>query len=236
MKNINELISCDYDVLLTGITDDSRLVEDGFLFVATKGYNVDHYDYIKDAISNGCAFVICDREISFDIPYMIVSDINSFFVELCRKFYDVSLDSMSFIGITGTDGKTTTTTIVKELIGDCAYIGTNGVEVEDKNFSTNNTTPCISELYQDLSIIQKSSVHNVSMEVSSEALLHERVNGIFFDVIGFTNVTGDHLNVHKTFKNYVKCKMKLLNFVKKDGFVVYNGDDDILKTISHLVN
>lgn len=233
MKKINELIDCEFDIPIMGITDDSRLVKSGYLFVATKGYNVDHYDYIGDAIQNGCSFVICDRDISFDIPHVVISNINQLFVDLCRRFYDVSMKDFSFIGISGTDGKTTTTTIVKNLLDDCAYIGTNGVEIEDKNFGTNNTTPCISELYQDLGVIQQNNIHKVSMEVSSEALLHDRVNGLLFDVIGFTNVTGDHLNVHKTFDEYVKCKMKLLNYVKKNGCVVYNGDDSLLKEIHH---
>lgn len=233
MKNIKDLIPYDHDISITGITDDSRMVEKGYLFVATNGFNVDHYDFISDAIERGCSFVICDREISLDIPHIVVSNINEVFVELCRKFYDVSMEDYSFIGITGTDGKTTTTTIIKNLLENCAYIGTNGVEIEDKNFGTNNTTPCISELYKDLRLIHQNRCDKVSMEVSSEALLHDRVHGFSYDVIGMTNVTGDHLNVHKTFDEYVKCKMKLLDFVKKDGFVVYNGDDPILKNITH---
>ena len=227
MKNIKDLIQCDYDISITGITDDSRSVQDGYLFVATNGYNVDHYDYIDDAIDRGCSFIICDREIEKDFPHIVVDNINSFFISLCKKYYEVDLNDFCFVGITGTDGKTTTTTIVKELLDNCAYIGTNGVWVDDQEFDTSNTTPCVNELYRDLSIIQDRHCHTVSMEVSSEALLHERVRRFQFNVVGFTNITGDHLNVHKTFDNYVDCKMKLLAQVKKDGFVVYNGDDEI---------
>lgn len=233
MKKLSELFDTDLDLSISGITDDSRQVEPGFLFVATKGYNVDHFDYIEDAISRGCSYVVCDREISFDIPHTIVANPNLSYIELCQKYYDVSLSDFSFIGITGTDGKTTTTSIVKELIGNCAYIGTNGVAVGDKKYTTGNTTPCINELYEHLNIICKENCKTVSMEVSSEALLHDRVHGFSFDVVGFTNITGDHLNVHKTFENYVASKMKLLDYVKEDGYVVYNGDDEILKKISH---
>ena len=233
MKNINELIPCDYNISITGITDDSRSVQEGYVFVATKGHNVDHFDYIDDAIKNGCSFVICDRNLDIDFPHIIVENINLEYIELCKKFYGVDLDNFSFIGITGTDGKTTTTTIIKELLDNCAYIGTNGVLLDDREFDTHNTTPCVNELYEDLSIIQENHYHNVSMEVSSEALLHDRVHGFLYDVVGFTNITGDHLNVHKTFDNYVESKMKLLDHVKDDGYVVYNGDDPILQTIHH---
>ena len=228
---INDLIECKYNTLIKGITDDSRLVKNEYLFVATKGYNVDHYDYIEKAIENGCSFVICDREINYDIPHLIVEDINNLYFELCQKFYDLDLNDYNFIGITGTDGKTTTSTIVKDIIDNCAYIGTNGVELGNKNISTSNTTPCISELYKDLKYIRDNNYHNVVMEVSSEALLHDRVKKIKYKIIGFTNITGDHLNVHGSFENYLKCKLKLLDLVKDNGYVVINGDDSNLQKI-----
>lgn len=231
MKKIYEIIDCNYDIDILGITDDSRSVEEGFLFVATKGFNVDHYDYIEDAIKRGCSFVISDRDISYDIPYIKVDNINDYFIECCLKFYDINLDEFNFIGITGTDGKTTTATIVKELIGNIAYIGTNGLCVFDKNISTNNTTPCISELYKDLNIIKNNKCKDIVMEVSSEALLHERVKNIKYKIVGFTNITGDHLNIHGSFENYCKCKLKLLELVEKSGYVVVNGDDKNLHKI-----
>ena len=233
MKKLSKLIPCSEDITITGITDDSRLIKKGNLFVATKGYNVDHYDYIEDAIQNGCSYVLCDRGIPYNIPHMVVSNINEVFIELCKKYYDVSLDDFHFMGITGTDGKTTTSTVLKKIIGDCAYIGTNGVEVNDKTFDTHNTTPCISELYEDIHIIDKEGCHTVSMEVSSEALLHDRVHGFQFDIVGFTNITGDHLNIHKSMEEYASCKMKLLDHVKENGWVVYNGDDPLLQKIEH---
>ena len=231
MKKIKDLIDCSYDIEITGITDDSRLVEKGYLFVATKGFNVDHYDYIDDAIKKGCSFVICDRKINKNIPHLVVENINDLFFELCRRYYDLNLNKFNFIGITGTDGKTTTATIVNKLIEGSAYIGTNGLSVDDKTFSTSNTTPCVSELYKDLKIVEKNDSSTVVMEVSSEALLHDRVKGLEYKIIGFTNITGDHLNVHKTFENYVKCKMKLLDLLEDDGIVIVNGDDKILHNI-----
>ena len=215
MKRLSDLISCSNNIIVKGITDDSRMVKEEYLFVATHGFHVDHYDFINDAIKKGCCFVVCDREIDTDFPHLVVDNIHDYYIELCKKYYDISLDDFSFIGITGTDGKTTTASIVKELIDDCAYIGTNGLTIGDETSSTNNTTPCISELYRDLSKVQKKGISNTVMEVSSEALLHGRVSNFSFDIVGFTNITGDHLNVHGSFENYVESKMRLLELVKE---------------------
>ena len=228
---VRDLLGIDSDIEITGITDDSREVKSGYLFVATKGFNVDHFDYIDKAIENGCSFLVVDREISFDFPHIIVDKINQVYHELCIKYFNVDLDKFHFIGITGTDGKTTTASIIHELIKESAYIGTNGLQVLGEEKDTHNTTPCINELCEDLKFIQDRGVSTVSMEVSSEALLHDRVSNLCYDIVCFTNITGDHLNVHKTFDNYVECKKKLLKYVKKDGYVIVNGDDEILKNI-----
>jgi len=119
MKKLNEIIDCDLDTLIYGISDDSRDICEGYLFVATRGFNVDHFDYIDKAIENGAVAVICDREIDFDIPHVIVKkDINKLYPELCEKFYGVDTSKLSLIGITGTDGKTTSATIVQKILND----------------------------------------------------------------------------------------------------------------------
>ena len=228
---LNKLIDTDLDIDIKGIVDDSRLVRDGYIFVATKGFNVDHFDHIKDAIDRGCVFLITDREIDFSFPHIIVDNIDKYYKDICLKFYDIDLNDFYFIGITGTDGKTTTATIVNRLIKDSAYIGTNGLTINGITISTSNTTPCVSELYRDLKRIKDSGIKTVVMEVSSEALLHNRVDNFKFDIIGFTNITGDHLNVHGSFEEYVKCKMKLLDLVKDTGYVVVNKDDVNLQKI-----
>ncbi|MBQ9018916.1 MAG: UDP-N-acetylmuramoyl-L-alanyl-D-glutamate--2,6-diaminopimelate ligase [Bacilli bacterium] len=230
---LNKLIETDLDISVKGIVDDSRLVKSGYIFVATRGFNVDHFNHIKDAIDNGAVFLIVDREIDFSFPHILVDDINNYYKELCLKYYDINLDEFNFIGITGTDGKTTTATIISRLIENSAYIGTNGLTINGKTISTSNTTPCISELYSDLRRIKDAGIKTVVMEVSSEALLHNRVDNIKFDIVGFTNITGDHLNVHGDFKNYLESKLKLLNLVKENGYVVVNNDDINLRKIKY---
>ena len=219
MKKIKDLLNINYDIDIYGIVDDSRYVNDGYIFVATKGFNVDHYDYIEDAIKNGCVFLVVDRKINIDFPHIIVDNIDTFYKDLCIKYYDIDLSYHHFIGITGTDGKTTTATIVNRIIDNSSYIGTNGFTINNKTISTNNTTPCINDLYSYLKICEEKNISNTVMEVSSEALLHNRVDNLKYDIVAFTNVTGDHLNIHGSFDNYLESKLKLINLVKDNGIV-----------------
>ena len=233
MKTVHDLLNIDSDIQVLGITDDSRDVKEGYIFVATHGFHEDHFDYIQEAIDAGACFLVVDKEPKVDFPHIIVDNIDSTYRELCKKFYDLDFSKFHFIGITGTDGKTTTATVLSQLLENCAYLGTNGLTIHGKTIPTNNTTPCISELYRDLSLIQKEGISTVSMEVSSEALFFDRVKDLSFEVVCFTNVTGDHLNTHKTMEEYFACKKKLLDLLKKDGLVVLNGDDSYLQTIRH---
>ena len=232
MKKLNTIIDYDLDINVCGITDDYSIVKDGYIFVATKGYFVDHFKCINKAIDKGCVFLVVDRKIDINFPHIIVDNINDYYNELCKKYYDIDLDIYNFYGITGTDGKTTTASIVSQLIDSCSYMGTNGLIIGSEEYPLSNTTPCISELYDSLNIINKSNIKNVSMEVSSEALLHDRVKDFRFKIVGITNVTGDHLSVHKSFFNYLKCKLKILDLIDVDGFAFINGDDKNLKNIS----
>ena len=99
MKRIRDLFDVDSDDIVLGITDDSREVEKGFVFVATHGYNVDHYDYIQNAIEKGCIFLVVDREIPFSFPHVIVENVDEAYHDLCIKFYDIDLSKLHFIGI-----------------------------------------------------------------------------------------------------------------------------------------
>ena len=219
-----DLLDCSFNVEVKGIAEDSRLVSDGYIFFATKGYNVDHFDYIEEAIKNGAIAVVCDREPNIDCFYILVDDVRRSLIEVCEKFFKVKTEEFKFIGITGTDGKTTTATIISKLL-DVAYIGTNGLCYKNINKAIFNTTPNICELYECLSMLKDANCKTVVMEVSSEALIHSRVDHINYDVICYTNITEDHLNIHKNISNYVAAKRKLLNLVKCDGVVFVNGDD-----------
>lgn len=234
--NINKLFNTDLDFIIEGIVDDSRDVKENYLFVATKGFNVDHFDYIDKAIENGAVAVVADREVECNVPVFYVENINNYFVKLCRTFNNIVDGDFNYIGITGTDGKTTSTSIIHQIMSlskKSALIGTNGMFIEDEHFGTNNTTPCISELYNVLGVAKKHDCKQIVMEVSSEALLHNRVDGINYSIVGFTNITEDHLNIHGTIDNYIASKLKLIDYLSDNGIVIYNGDDVNLCQISY---
>ena len=131
------------------------------------------------------------------------------------------------IGITGTDGKTTTATIIQQLIGDekCGYIGTNGAICHDKKLDNPNTTPDAHLFYSFLNEFVESGCIYASTEASSEAFYRGRLKYLEYDISVITNITSEHINIHKTFENYFECKMKLLEQTKKDGITILNKDD-----------
>lgn len=224
MKKLCEIIDCEYDILVSGIETDSRKIKPGYLFVAVKGYFTNHEKYIDDAIIRGCVAVVSEEEFKLSVPCIKVSNINDELFDILRNYYDDIQKEFTFLGITGTDGKTTTATIISQIL-DCAYIGTNGVSYKNYHENTDNTTPDICELFKYLKKLNELGCGKIVMEVSSEALLHKRVDKINFDIAGITNITEDHLNIHKTIKNYIESKIKLFSFVNDNGFSILNIDD-----------
>ncbi len=230
MKKLNEIINCDYNIPIKGIKTDSRNIKKGDLFIAIKGFNEDHHKYIDDAIKNGAIAIIGEKDIDCSIPYIKVKDANKELPKILSKYYNGIEKDFRFIGITGTDGKTTTATIVSKIL-NCCYIGTNGVIYQSMRINSNNTTPEICELYEYLVKLKKLGCKTIVMEVSSEALLHKRVDNIEFDYACLTNITEDHLNIHKTIENYIKSKKKLVSLVRKNGITILNIDDKNYKNV-----
>lgn len=116
MKKLNELINCKYDNFIKSIEIDSRKVKPKSLFVAIKGFNVDHFNYIDDSIKNGCSAVVSEKAKKVKVPLIVVKDVNKTFLDICSKFYDKDNWNLRLIGITGTDGKTTTATILNKML------------------------------------------------------------------------------------------------------------------------
>ena len=199
------------DIDITGIKTNSKEVENGDLFVCIKGANVDRHDYIDDAIKNGAAAVVVSKDVSLDIPVIKVEDPNKELVNILKDFYDNPQDQLVLIGITGTDGKTTTAKIIQQLIGDnaCGYIGTMGIDCKHFTDKTNNTTPSEEKLFEALAKFVKYGIRYVAIEASSEAFFYHRLDGITFDIACLTNITSEHLNTHKTLENYISCKKQL---------------------------
>ncbi len=244
MKKLSELFP-DYqienDVEIHGIKTSSNEIENGDLFLCIKGLNADRHDYIEDAIKKGAVALVVSKDVKSSIPCIKVENTNKIIDELYRTFYDNPQEKLKIIGITGTDGKTSSATIIQTLIGNdiCGYIGTNGYGCKSFNKSTNNTTPDKDKLYGYFDEFVKAGCKYVVMETSSEAFYYHRLDGIKFEISGITNISSEHLNTHKTLDNYIDCKKQLFRQTKKDGFCVLNLDDphfcDVLDVVNNKV-
>lgn len=224
------------DTEITGIAYNSRNVMPGNIFVCIKGYETDGHKYAQDAVNNGAAIVVAQDKIDVDVPVWYVENSRRTIAELACEFYGNPSKKFKLVGVTGTNGKTTITYLVKSILdeaGKCVgIIGTNQNIIGDKVLLTQSTTPTTPnslELQQLFAEMAQSEAEYVVMEVSSHALELDRVYGCHFDVGIFTNLTQDHLDFHKTMENYLNAKAKLFNLCDKG---VVNYDDDGGKKIA----
>lgn len=210
---------------IKGIKTNSNDIEKGDLFVCIKGVNVDRHEYIDQAIKKGAIALITAKDVETSVPYVKVEDPNAILEDLYRDFYDNPQDKLTIIGVTGTDGKTTTTTSIQTLIGSdiCGYIGTNGYSCAKFSKDTDNTTPSIDKLYQYFSEFVEAGCKYVAMETSSEAFYYQRLKNIEFEISGYTNIDSEHLNTHKTLDNYIDCKKQLFRQTKT--YSILNSND-----------
>lgn len=230
MKTIKELYpDIDDNTEIKGISINSKEISEGDLFVCTKGVSADRHDYIDEAIKNGASACLISRDVGEkSVPLIKVQNTNLEFPYLCQRFYDYPDSRMKTIGVTGTDGKTTVATIIQTLIGKdkCGYIGTNGADCAMFHDALKNTTPDAHVLYKYMDRFIKSGCKYLSIETSSEAFLRGRLTSFEFDISIFTNITSEHLNIHKTFENYFDCKKMLFRQTKKDGYCILNIDEE----------
>lgn len=199
-----------------GVSYDSRKVKPGDVFVAISGFETDGYKYIQSAVEKGAAVVISDRVPPVDIPYVLVHDCRKALALLSRNFFGYPAGAMQIIGITGTNGKTTTTYLLKHLLEDTlgakvGLIGTNGNMIGNEFIHTERTTPESFELQQLFAEMKNAGCTHVVMEVSSHSLVLSRVAGIDFAVGAFTNLTQDHLDFHHTMEEYAAAKALLFS-------------------------
>ena len=214
------------------IKTNSKDIVSGDTFIAIKGFKHDGHDFIKDAIERGASNIICEHG-EYDIPYTIVSSTKEYLKDYLYSNYYHEIKDIILIGITGTNGKTTscyfTYELLKKLNVKCAYIGTIGFFTDKKVRDLNNTTPELIELYDMFLECKKNNIKVLVMEVSSHALELERVYGLKFDYVVFTNLTVDHLLFHKSMNNYLNAKKKLFKMLKPNGISITNIDDKYYK-------
>ena len=218
------------DIDITSVTYDSRKVKDGSVFVCIKGFETDGHKYAKTAVENGAAVVVAQDKIDVGVPVVYVENSRRVMAELACTFYGNPSEQFSLVGITGTNGKTTITYLIKSILETAGkrvgVIGTNQNIIGDKVLLTKSTTPTTPnalELQQLFTEMVHYGAEYVVMEVSSHALDLDRVHGCNFDVGVFTNLTQDHLDFHKTMENYLNAKAKLFGLSEKG---VVNFDDD----------
>lgn len=213
------------------IKTNSKDILPGDIFVAIKGNTYDGHNYIKEALDKKAVFIISEKMIISD-KVMIVENTKDELIKLLSFFY--KFDKIRICGITGTDGKTTTSLILYTLFNfNCSssYIGTNGIKTTKKYQTSHYTTPPIDTLYKTLASLEESGIRTCSLEVSSEALINGRVNGIRFDGAIYTNLSHEHLNTHNSMKKYFKAKELLFKSLDSEAIAVINADDKYAKKI-----
>ena len=213
---------------MINIKIDSRKITNGDTFVALKGATVDGHDYIDVAINNGAAKIVVEKDIECNVETLVVEDTNKWLTDYISNTYSKEINEMNIIGVTGTNGKTTTAYLTYQLLNalgsKTAYIGTIGFYLPNEDFiELPNTTPNILDLYELILEAKEKGCKNVMMEVSSHALDQERVKGINYKVAAFTNLTQDHLDYHETMDKYLEAKKLILK--QLDGPMIINMDD-----------
>ena len=149
MKKLSEIFNMNDETLIKDVKTNSKEVEKNDLFVCIKGFNVDRHDYVKQAEENGAAALVVEHKVNSNLPQIVVSDTNKELYNIVDKVYEKPSNKMTMIGITGTDGKTSTSTIISEFlnqVSSCGYIGTNGVSSKNYSSASNNTTPTYEHL------------------------------------------------------------------------------------------
>lgn len=247
MKHLGELLSGLDDILVfgssertvTSIENDSRLCRQDSLFVAISGTTTDGHTFIDAAIANGARTIVCEHLPSPQRPdctYLRTTSARIACARLAHAFYDQPSQSLRIIGVTGTNGKTTITFLLKQMLeftGEkIGLIGTTGNYIGQDYFPTNYTTPEAPELVGLLAKMRDSGITTVVMEVSSHALTMARVLGIHFSAAIFTNLTHDHLDFHGTMENYADAKKILFQSLSPASLAVFNSDSPYAEYIA----
>ena len=219
---------------ITGVSYDSRRTEKGDLFAAVRGYQSDGHKFISAAAERGAVCVICEEKPEADIPFVLTDDSRRALAQISANFFGHPAGKMKMIGVTGTNGKTTVTNLIKTMLeklygAKVGLIGTNCNMIGGEILETERTTPESFELQRLFRRMADSGCEYAVMEVSSHALYLDRVYGVTFDVGVFTNLTRDHLDFHKTMEAYAEAKSLLFGASRRG---VVNADDEWMPTVT----
>jgi UDP-N-acetylmuramoyl-L-alanyl-D-glutamate--2,6-diaminopimelate ligase len=239
------------DTEIKGVAYDSRFVKEGFIFVAVTGFSVDGHNYIRDAVNRGAAAVVSEKAaadlgstdqfaVQRNAAFVEVTDSREALALISAAFYGRPSQSLSLIGITGTNGKTTTSFITKNIIDawgkKAGLMGTICYITGDCMTAASHTTPESLDLQRCLSEMVHNNMDYAVLEVSSHALALKRIEGCSFKSAAFTNFSQDHLDFHVTMEEYFKTKCKLFNYLDPEGTAVLNWDDPKIKPLAQKLN
>lgn len=227
VTNLNCDISGNAEIDIKGIAYDSRKVKEGYLFIAIKGFETDGHKYIDSAIKNGAVAILGEEDIKCGCTYVKAEDSRKALAICAAEFFGHPEKKLKIIALTGTNGKTTTTYLIRQILMlkglRCDLIGTNQTIIGDEIIESSRTTPESLDLFEIFSKMAESGGEYVVMEVSSHSLELQRVFGITFETAVLTNITQDHLDFHKTMENYANAKAKLFAMSKSAAI---NTDSD----------
>jgi UDP-N-acetylmuramoyl-L-alanyl-D-glutamate--2,6-diaminopimelate ligase len=220
------------NVAITSMTFDSRKVEKDSLFVATRGTQTDGHEFIEKAIASGAAAIVCEEfptELNEKISYAKVSDSSLALGIMAANFYDNPSSSLKLVGVTGTNGKTTTVTLLFQLFramgNKCGMFTTVRNMINSEEIPSTHTTPDAIELNKLFRRMVDAGCKYAFMEVSSHSIVQRRIGGLQFAGGVFTNITHDHLDYHKTFPEYLRAKKLFFDQLPADAFALINKDD-----------
>jgi UDP-N-acetylmuramoyl-L-alanyl-D-glutamate--2,6-diaminopimelate ligase len=224
-----EVLNKGAEFEIEGIEFDSRNIKNNYVFVAMTGSLVDGHNYIDTAIEKGAKMIIVEKKdikLEEDITYVYVENIRKNLGIIASNYYNWPQNKIKIIGVTGTNGKTTSTYILENILENTSRIGTTGHRILDVNKETTNTTPESIDLIKLLDESVKKGVEYFIMEVSSHALEIGRVEMLQFDSAIYTNLTQDHLDFHETMENYFQAKNKIFSKLRDDSSsAIVNADD-----------
>jgi UDP-N-acetylmuramoyl-L-alanyl-D-glutamate--2,6-diaminopimelate ligase len=225
-------IQGDINIAVNQIVFDSREAKAGSVFVAIQGAAVDGHDYINTALSNGVSAVICESwpdEIEADVVCVQVKSTSYALGVMAANFYGHPSKELTLVGITGTNGKTTSVTLLHHLFADfgekAGLLSTVVNKIGEREYPSTHTTPNPVALNALLRQMVDEGCGYCFMEVSSHAVHQNRVAGLDFDIAGFTNISHDHLDYHKTFKEYIKAKKQFFDNLDSNATAIVNADD-----------
>ena len=243
-KFLNELLDPELLVkqqpieklLINKVVYDSRKVEDRSLFVAIHGYSTDGHNYLGEVTNHGAVAAIVEKEISgVKIPQYLVRDSRTALASIASEFYRPELDNMCVVGITGTNGKTTTSFLIRSILNEArlysGLIGTIHYDIGGELIQAWNTTPESVDLFQMIYNMHEHDQRGCVLEASSHGLALHRLDGLKFEIAVFTNLSQDHLDFHADFEDYYQAKKSLFSHLKPEGSAIINSDDQYGKRL-----